>query len=320
MSRPLRHVIDRARRELGSRVAIPVRLPWGALMLAWPDVMGRHLRQGGFEENERRFVERFLKPGMVVLDAGAHHGFYTLLAARRVGSRGRVVAFEPSARERRRLRINLVLNVSRNVRVEPLALGAHNGRGAFFVVSGIDDGCNSMRPPVVDDPYTRTTVRVVTLDAYLAEHRIGPVDFVKIDVEGGELALLRGAERLLASPSRPVLMCELVDTRTAPWNYQARDIHAFLARRDYLWFSPTPSGHLRPVSAKDRYHENLVAVPAEGVSTIADLVASDDPREAHSSARCEAAPAAENPPGLVARAEGHVEAIKEAEEPVRASS
>ena len=58
---------------------------------------------GNFEEAERQFVERFLRPGMIVLDIGAHHGYYTLLASRKDGQKGKVIAIEPSPRERRKL-------------------------------------------------------------------------------------------------------------------------------------------------------------------------------------------------------------------------
>ena len=68
---------------------LPTRLPWGGWWLAYNDVCGDAIFTGNFEEAERQFVERFLKPGMVVLDIGAHHGFYTLLASRKVGQKGR---------------------------------------------------------------------------------------------------------------------------------------------------------------------------------------------------------------------------------------
>jgi FkbM family methyltransferase len=57
------------------------------------------------------------------LDIGAHHGLYTLLASRRVGRRGMVVAFEPSPRERRRLAKHLRVNRCANVEVEACAVG-----------------------------------------------------------------------------------------------------------------------------------------------------------------------------------------------------
>lgn len=80
-----------------------VRLPFGSHWVARNDASGRMILRGHFENVESQFVERFLKPGMVVLDIGAHHGYYTLLASQKVGPAGRVIAFEPSSRERRRI-------------------------------------------------------------------------------------------------------------------------------------------------------------------------------------------------------------------------
>ena len=270
--RAIYHVLGHTYRRLMPHLVRPVRLPCGAWLLAWPDVMGRNLRRGGFEENEWHFVEWFLKPGMAVLDVGAHIGFYTLLAARQVGDAGCVVAFEPSPRERRRLRWNLAINRCRNVRVEPFALGEYNGQTDFFVVLGQETGCNSMHPPAVDDPVRCVTVPVVTLDHYLSQSRIRVVDFLKLDAEGAELAVLKGARGLLTTQPRPVLMCELVDMRTEPWNYRAQEIYEFLAQLSYIWFSVAQGGYLCPAPKKDHYHENLVAVPEERMYQVKDWI------------------------------------------------
>src|SRR5277367_4156815 len=78
-------------------------LPFGAKWVAEGSALDRTLQSGGFEKSEVNFVQQYLRSGMTVLDIGAHHGLYTLLASLRVGERGRVIAFEPSPRERVRL-------------------------------------------------------------------------------------------------------------------------------------------------------------------------------------------------------------------------
>ena len=124
--RSVRFRFKRAWNHLLPFVPLPTRLPWGYLWLAYNDVCGDAIFIGSFfEEAERRFVDRFLRPGMVVLDLGAHHGFYTLLASRKVGPKGRVIAFEPSPRERRRLIWHLRLNRVSNVVVESFAPKGH---------------------------------------------------------------------------------------------------------------------------------------------------------------------------------------------------
>src|SRR6266404_4612000 len=71
-----------------------IKLPFGARWLLEGSALDQSLQAGEFETSEMRFVERFLKDGMTVLDIGAHHGLYTLLASRLVGENGKVIAFE----------------------------------------------------------------------------------------------------------------------------------------------------------------------------------------------------------------------------------
>lgn len=87
--------------RLFPKVPVPVRLPFGGWWLAQNDFLGAALFYNGFENVESVFVERFLHVGMTVLDIGAHHGYYTLLASRKVGPQGLVLAVEASPRERK---------------------------------------------------------------------------------------------------------------------------------------------------------------------------------------------------------------------------
>jgi len=137
---------------------------------------------------------------------------------------------------------------------------------------GQETGCNSLRPPVVADSVTRVKVPVMTLDNYLSQRRIPAVDFIKLDAEGAELAILKGASGLLTMPLRPIVMCELADMRTEPWNYKAQEIYKILAEAGYVWFSVVQGGYLCMAPEQDRYHENLVAVAQERLSEISDWI------------------------------------------------
>lgn len=254
----------------------PVRLPWGHWMLTWADVMGDNLRRGGYELPERLFIERFVRPGMTFLDVGAHNGYYSLLASRRVGPAGRVVAFEPSPRERRRLRWNLALNRCRNVAVEPCALGAGGGSASLFVVRGRETGFNSLRPPALDQPTRQVRVAVDSLDRCAERLGLSAVHFVKLDVEGAELDALRGAEGTLRRFS-PAVMCELTDARTEPWGYRGVDIHDFLAGLGYRWFALLPDGRPSPCPRKERFHENLLALAGAAAEAAPDVPGRTEP-------------------------------------------
>jgi FkbM family methyltransferase len=242
--------------------AVPVRLPFGAWWLAGRGTLDERLLNGKFETSELRFVESYLQPGMTVLDIGAHHGLYSLLAAQRVGKNGRVRSFEPSPRECKFFRQNLRINRCRNVQIENFALGSGPGRAELFLVEGAEDVCNSLRPPAAEVKTTKVSVEVRPLDEYLEERKIEKVDFIKLDVEGAELEVLRGAKRLLSSASRPVILAEVQDIRTASWGYRAAEIIRYLEEFGFCWYSLSESGDLIALDTKAiEYDGNFVACP-----------------------------------------------------------
>jgi FkbM family methyltransferase len=245
-------------------IPLPLRIPENVWWLAYNDVCGDAVFTGNFEEGERRFVARFLREGMTVLDLGAHHGLYTMAAARKVGREGRVIAFEPSPREYGKLLRHLRLNrLLKNVTLSPLVVNRDGAEGTLFVVEGRDTGCNSLRPPDVAEPTKAIRVRGTALDTFLKETKIRQVDFIKMDVEGAELDVLEGATELLSRYPRPVILTEVADSRTAPWGYAASAIYDFLAGRGYQWFAITRLGALVPFPRTDHYSANLVAFPGE---------------------------------------------------------
>ena len=115
----------------------------------------------GHDLSDLRFLWRSLKPGMVFLDIGAHHGIYSIVAAKCLGANGTVVAFEPSTREFRRLCLHLWLNRMRTVRTEPVAIGAANSTRRFFQVVEGDSTRSGLQPPATQDEVTQTSVETV---------------------------------------------------------------------------------------------------------------------------------------------------------------
>jgi len=208
---------------------------------------------------------------MVCLDIGAHLGFYSLLASRKVGATGKVVAFEPAYREYTLLRRHLRLNRCTNMRAERLAVGSHEGEATLFIVQG-ETGLNSLRPPAVAEPVQPVTVPVITLDQYVEQTNLSLIDLVKIDVEGAELDVLKGSVEILRRCPRPVIMAEVQDVRTAPWGYQASAIYDFLAARRYRWFSVTMHGKLYARPRTEHFDENLVAIPQERLHRLQELL------------------------------------------------
>jgi FkbM family methyltransferase len=262
-------------------VPLPVRLsvpPAGKVVFWWSYVEPTfHPERGlldywGKDVGGLRFLWRFLRSGMTFLDVGAYHGVYALVAATRVGCRGRVVAFEPSPRDRRRLALHLRMNRLGWVAVEPYAVGAATGKQRFFVALG-DPTMNSLRRPLAAGPVQEVLVDVTTLDDYYARNALPPPDLIKLDVEGGELEVFDGAQGLMSS-SRPVLICELLDLVTEPWGYPARNILARLKQAEYEWYDFREDGTITPHREQENYPDvsNYLAVPREKRNLVADWV------------------------------------------------
>jgi FkbM family methyltransferase len=264
-------------RLLFPRLPILIRLQFGAWWLVENSALDFNLSTIGFENAEMRFVGRFLQLGMIVLDVGAHHGVYTLLASKRVGRNGKVFAFEPSPRERRRLVRHVLFNSCSNVRVEPYALGSSRTQADLFLSPGINDWCNSLRPPITESTASPLKVTVARLDDWMEENEIERVDFIKMDVEGGERDVLRGAEKMLGREPRPVFLAEVQDLRTGPWGYAAKEIIEHLAQRGYKWFAIDAEGWLRELDAgAEKYDGNFVACPEERLTEIGRFVEKRD--------------------------------------------
>jgi tRNA (mo5U34)-methyltransferase len=263
---------NRARR-IFPRMPIPLRLPCGVWWLAEENFLDEKLLFGEYETMERKFVRRLLRRDMTVVDVGAHHGLYTLLASKCVGWHGHVVAIEPSPRELVRLEKHLRLNRSSNVELMTCAAGEVSGEAELYVVDRFNDACNSLRPPATPEPVRTTRVRVRRLDDILSELDISKVDFLKLDAEGAELSVLHGAVKLLTRNPRPAMLVEVQDIRTKPWGYAAREILQFLMRLDYQWFAIAAKGALLPISCnQETYDANLVALPIERTEEFLSLL------------------------------------------------
>lgn len=243
------------------------KLPFRHDALWWISVPGDEILDAlytgkPFEAREIMFIKSFLRPGQTFWDIGANFGLYTLIAARKVGRRGSVVAVEPDPKNRFRLRLNVLMNRQRQVTIVPAALGDRLARVDFMACS--QGAYSGLKVTNVPGTLTRTEVRQTTLTA-LAEGWDWPVvDVLKMDVEGAELLVVNGGEKFFRERPRPVVMCEFSDRRTSAYGYAAREIYDWFAARGYLWFSIAAGGNLKAQPQKGVYdYDNLVACPVE---------------------------------------------------------
>jgi len=136
-----------------------------------------------------------VKNSKVVLDVGAHVGLFTVKARKAVGNDGLVVAIEPEPKNAALLSENVKKHGFKNVVVVTKAAGNHKGKVKLYVSPGSrGHSLLPIRPSSID-------VDMDTLDNIAAGLGLAKVDFIKIDVEGAELDVLKGAEKILRKPN-----------------------------------------------------------------------------------------------------------------------
>lgn len=179
------------------------RVPWtlavydDVKLRCYPDsIIALHVVQRGefHDWDTAKFITEFLREGDTFVDVGANIGLYTLPAATK---KARVVAVEPSARNRGRLEENLALNSLTSVKIEACALGETEGEMAF---------CDDDALAHVELAGNGPKVPVKRLDAILPE---GEISLLKVDVEGFELAVFQGAEISMRAGRLPVILFEM---------------------------------------------------------------------------------------------------------------
>jgi len=157
---------------------------------------------GGWERTLIRVMRNIIKPGFVVYDLGANYGMHTLLFAREVGQSGHVYAFEPNPEIFAALQENLRLNSMQSVTPVPKAVSFQAGEASFEI--GHHRGAGHLTH---SGPGTYK-VSVTSIDEFVFDQHALPPSFLKIDVEGGESAVLKGALRTLEQ-YRPRMVIEL---------------------------------------------------------------------------------------------------------------
>jgi FkbM family methyltransferase len=217
---------------------------------------------GSFEPNEFVLLSRVLEPGMVFVDGGANDGLYSLFAARRVGSTGRVLAVEPSSREYERLLDNLRLNGIENTTAARAALGASRDTVELAIAPEGHEGQNTVGPSVANanlETAGHETVEMTTLDDLVLRHGLDRVDVIKLDIEGGEAGALEGARTVLER-DRPLLLVEAEDERLASQGRTKAELLDAIAGLGYvLYVFDETTAQLRPPRLPDEPEGNVVA-------------------------------------------------------------
>ena len=219
-------------------VPVWVQVEPGMTMLLDPyDSLGiTVLTDGTYEPATVQELMRHVPAGGTFIDVGAHIGWYSLKAAKAVGPSGHVIAVEPNRETLTRLRDNIrASGVSSVVSVAPVACADSETTLTFYAASHRNTGesslsaANASQEGAIAASYP---VRARRLDDIAREAGVNRVDAIKIDVEGAEFLVLRGAAEIL-DRYRPVVAVEVIDHQLRAMGASADELMAFMRSHGY---------------------------------------------------------------------------------------
>jgi FkbM family methyltransferase len=192
-----------------------------------------------YEEDELNFIFSLLGNDAIVLDIGANLGWYSL-AISKIFPAAQIYAFEPLPHIFDYLTSHMTLNKTQNIQAFNFGLSDEIGQRTFYFATN-----NSVNASMINvsnnECAQKINVNLTTLDAFTKERKMKKIDFIKCDVEGAELKVLKGAFQVLEN-DRPVILCEMVRKWTAPFGYHPNDIINYLKAYSYSCFYVNKKG------------------------------------------------------------------------------
>lgn len=198
---------------------------------------------------------------MTIIDIGAQIGYLSLEMAFAADHGTRVVSFEPEPVNLDRFSHNIALNRTDNVTVVPRAVSDRDGAIRLYMSKDNNAGTHSTIQGVSNVSSEYIEIPCVRLDSYVSEHAIQHIGLIKIDVEGGELEVVRGAEHVLRS-QQPALIIEMSSGLQSARGFTVPQFKSMLKDWGFSPFTINDDGTLRP-SPLDQDHamDNVVFLP-----------------------------------------------------------
>ncbi len=211
-------------------------------------------------------LDKILSSGMVVIDIGANIGEITLCAAKRVGIDGRVYSFEPMPKLYESLRKNITSN--RFFQVNPIRMGVADKDGVMSIYcadSNFSDGTIHEGLGTLYPMNNRNTpagkIQVITLDKFFEEAPVDRLDFIKIDVEGAEFDVLKGAEKTITQ-YKPRLIIEIQQETAGASGSRPEEMLDYLKQLGYEPYTIGRKARLIPLSAANlKPFQNVLFIP-----------------------------------------------------------
>jgi len=193
---------------------------------------------GEYERAITKIVEGLItKHGCkTFIDAGANFGWYTTLFRKYAGDNGSVHAFEPVPSVHENLRRNYsLMGYPKNVKIHNCALGEEEKEMTINLFKGLPTGHASLSTQGREDAI-QFKCKMVRLDDYLDQKQVGDVDLIKVDIEGGELGLLKGANGVFKQKTPPIWLMEMALNQTKNFGYLPNDLIEYIRHRAHYNF------------------------------------------------------------------------------------
>lgn len=181
------------------------------------------INNGIFEEASTKIVKKFIKNGDIVFDIGANIGYYSVIFSKIVGPNGQIFSFEPTKYFSDVLKDNLAANNIKNVELIPLGLSDKKEQLTIQI-----DGCSAtLHVPGGGELLNQEIISLITLDIFVKERNISQIDFVKIDVDGHEPAVLNGGWKIFDF-FKPLILLEISHAHYLQYGTNAWDFYKLL--------------------------------------------------------------------------------------------
>lgn len=186
--------------------------------------------KGVFEEKETEYVKKVIKPGQVCFDIGGSFGWYTILLSKLVGENGQVYVFEPVPENYDALLKNIEINLCKNVLPNKLAIGEKNGKRELFIPDVGVSGSFALHN--YDKRFDVVNSDITSIDYYCEKNKVSKINFIKADIEGAELLMLKGCVNTIKRFA-PIFFLEVQEKSTNLFGYKPKEIFDFLFSLGY---------------------------------------------------------------------------------------
>lgn len=196
----------------------------------------RNYFNNDYELDNINFINTFLDKGMTAIDIGAHIGLMTTIMSKKVGSQGKVYAFEPTPSSFALLEKTIDINNTRNI-VVPLKKAVANkaGKTTFFISPNEAHNSNSLSNNNRQVGEIGIDVDLMSIDELKTEYKISKIDLIKIDAEGAEYSVLKGIANTLIS-DRPKIILSLHPNSIINFGDSLGIIWDFITLNKYRFF------------------------------------------------------------------------------------